>query len=301
MSTSYPVDKGAGRYAGKDPHVAQAFREVSRAIAGISQIASPTGVPISFLAKITGVTGGKYAFQEAYLTTAGTLAVLTGGRSSTITAVAIAAGGAGYVVGDVLTLSGGTSTTTAQVTVTAVAAGVVSSVALTRVGVYTIFPSNAVATTGGTGAGCTITISTNSAIEKNGYTASLTNQYVTLTVSNDILTTQGQQTPTYSFDLPPKQAATRINNVLVPCNLSSPSAASSGSDSAAPSINYTVKDITNTTQFTTGASPQCGRTSDHKGKRLAATKGMWCWTDYDAGSGLLWWADEPRDVSTECT
>jgi len=74
-----------------------------------------------------------------------------------LTVAVVAAGGAGYVVGDVLTLSGGTFTTAAQVTVLTAPAGVVATVSITRPGRYTVAPGNPVATTGGTGAGCTIT------------------------------------------------------------------------------------------------------------------------------------------------
>lgn len=70
----------------------------------------------------------------------------------------IAAGGTGYVLGDVLSLSGGTHTTTATVTVTAVSSGAVTAVSVTQPGVYSATPSNPVSTTGGTGTGCTLTV-----------------------------------------------------------------------------------------------------------------------------------------------
>jgi hypothetical protein len=72
----------------------------------------------------------------------------------------IAAGGTGYTVNDVLTLTGGTSTETATVTVTTVSGGVVTAVGPTAAarGMYTVLPTNPVSTTGGTGTGCTLTV-----------------------------------------------------------------------------------------------------------------------------------------------
>lgn len=66
----------------------------------------------------------------------------------------INAGGAGYVVGDVLTLTGGASSVTSTATVTTVSAGAVTAVVVRKPGVYTVLPSNPISTTGGTGAGC---------------------------------------------------------------------------------------------------------------------------------------------------
>ncbi len=74
------------------------------------------------------------------------------------TAVTVTAGGTGYVVADVLTGVGGTFSPNAfQVEVTAVSAGVVTAVRVTNGGAYTVNPSTPVATTGGTGTGCTLT------------------------------------------------------------------------------------------------------------------------------------------------
>jgi len=79
--------------------------------------------------------------------------------NDTVETVAIAAGGAGYTVGDILTASGGTFTLAAQFEVTSVAAGVVDGIKVARSGVgYTATPGNPVSTTGGTGAGCTLTL-----------------------------------------------------------------------------------------------------------------------------------------------
>lgn len=69
----------------------------------------------------------------------------------------IAAGGTGYVVGDVLNVVGGTKTATAQFTVTQVNAGAVTDGYFSNFGDYTASPGNPAATTGGTGTGCTLT------------------------------------------------------------------------------------------------------------------------------------------------
>ena len=70
----------------------------------------------------------------------------------------VAAGGSGYVVGDILTLSGGTSTHVATFKVTTVSSGAVTAVTPVNGGAYTTPPGNPVSTTGGTGTGCTLTV-----------------------------------------------------------------------------------------------------------------------------------------------
>jgi hypothetical protein len=70
----------------------------------------------------------------------------------------LTAGGAGYVVGDVLTMVGGTFTTAAQIKVSSVAAGVINGFNLITTGDYTIAPANPAATTGGYGAAATFTL-----------------------------------------------------------------------------------------------------------------------------------------------
>lgn len=72
-----------------------------------------------------------------------------------------AAGGSGYSLGDVLTLAGGTFTTAATVRVVAIGSatgtGPVLAVRIIAKGAYLTPPANPVATTGGTGTGCTLT------------------------------------------------------------------------------------------------------------------------------------------------
>ena len=72
----------------------------------------------------------------------------------------VAAGGAGYAIGDTITLTGGTFTTAIVLTVTGVAAGVVTTVAVSNPGLYSVDPANPVAqgATSGVGAGATFNV-----------------------------------------------------------------------------------------------------------------------------------------------
>lgn len=74
-----------------------------------------------------------------------------------VSAAAISAGGSGYSEDDVLTVVGGTGVA-ARVTVTSVSAGVVDGVELLDAGLYSSAPSSPVATSGGGGTGCTLTL-----------------------------------------------------------------------------------------------------------------------------------------------
>ena len=77
-------------------------------------------------------------------------------------AVAIAGGGSGYTVGDVLTVAGGQYAIPVELTVTTVTGGgVISVIAISNVGSYTSIPGNPVSVTGGTGAGATFSVTFN--------------------------------------------------------------------------------------------------------------------------------------------
>lgn len=79
--------------------------------------------------------------------------------SDNVESVAIAAGGSGYVVGEILTLSGGTSTTAATLEVAEVSSGAVTAVHVVHAGAYSVQPSDAVSTTSdGSGTGCTLNV-----------------------------------------------------------------------------------------------------------------------------------------------
>lgn len=77
-----------------------------------------------------------------------------------VASVVIADGGTGYAAKDVLTVSGGTFGEAAIVLVRSVSAGAVATVELLHAGTYTVDeePTSPVATTGGSGSGCTLTI-----------------------------------------------------------------------------------------------------------------------------------------------
>jgi len=73
--------------------------------------------------------------------------------------ITIAAGGTGYVVGDVLTISGGTFNTAATIKVTTVGgSNAITGVSVVNQGDYTAAPSSPVSVTGGFGSSATFTI-----------------------------------------------------------------------------------------------------------------------------------------------
>ena len=76
--------------------------------------------------------------------------------SDYVLTAAVLAGGTGYSNGDILTVVGGTGSS-ATVSVT-VSSGVVTGVTIVNSGAYSVQPSATPATTGGTGSGCTLTL-----------------------------------------------------------------------------------------------------------------------------------------------
>jgi len=78
--------------------------------------------------------------------------------SNGVATAAVAAGGTGYVVGDILTGSGGTFSQAATFRVKTVSAGAVTAVVIVQNGAYTVNPSSPISTTGGTGSSCTLTV-----------------------------------------------------------------------------------------------------------------------------------------------
>lgn len=82
-----------------------------------------------------------------------------GSGVSVASAVAVAAAGTGYTVNDVLTAAGGTSLAALRLRVKQVnAAGGVVTFDFLHNGAYTAKPADPTATTGGTGAGATLTV-----------------------------------------------------------------------------------------------------------------------------------------------
>jgi len=70
----------------------------------------------------------------------------------------VAVGGSGYAVDDVLTVAGGTGYLDAQFLVLTLSGSGVATVQLISAGAFTTPPSNPVATSGGTGTGCTLNV-----------------------------------------------------------------------------------------------------------------------------------------------
>jgi len=91
-------------------------------------------------------------------TPSGTTATITAKMGVNV-APAVAAGGSGYTVSDVLTATGGTFSVAAQFTVTSAPGGIVATVSLLTAGSYSVLPTNPVSVTGGTGTLATFTIS----------------------------------------------------------------------------------------------------------------------------------------------
>lgn len=89
---------------------------------------------------------------------------VTFATSNHVITAAVAAGGTGYTVGDILTAVGGTFTTAATFRVDTVSGGLITGLTLIESGAYTVNPSSPVATTGGTGTGATVTVTFDSAI-----------------------------------------------------------------------------------------------------------------------------------------
>lgn len=177
---------GALRYVNLFPHATQDNRVVLFGTPGLSQLAALGALPIRGM-----MVMGDYLYVVTYntlyqidstmtATAVGTLLTNTGNVSMAqngqqliivdgvngyiyvqkpyvLTQVAIATGGTGYAVGNVLTVSGGTYNTQTQLTVTSVSGGAVVGVAITTPGAYVTAPSNPVSVTGGSGTGATFT------------------------------------------------------------------------------------------------------------------------------------------------
>lgn len=106
------------------------------------------------------VTGGAGSGAEFTLTwdTNGWLDRRAVGCPEALASAAVAAGGTGYTVGDILTIDGGTFSRPATVRVATAPAGVVGTVTVEDWGDYTTAPGNPASTTGGTGSGCTLNL-----------------------------------------------------------------------------------------------------------------------------------------------
>jgi len=99
-------------------------------------------------------------FQQINFPTVFTALYLYQPATQSVISAAVANGGAGYALGDIITLAGGTFTQTAVLTVTGEVGGVVQAVAVTAQGLYTAVPANPVAqgATSGAGTGATFNV-----------------------------------------------------------------------------------------------------------------------------------------------
>ncbi len=118
--------------------------------------------------ELTGETSRWFSFRNALPFTAtradGSATLTSVSLGSEGYEVAIAAGGSGYTLHDILTVSGGTLVAGGRATMARVTAvdgsGAVTEIELDNEGeAYTSTPANPASTTGGSGTGCTLTVS----------------------------------------------------------------------------------------------------------------------------------------------
>jgi len=81
-----------------------------------------------------------------------------------VASAAIAAGGTGYAVDDILTLVGGTFERVGKLRVTTVTTGAVTAVSVEEEGAYTVVPTDPVAVTGGSGNDATFNLTVGDAV-----------------------------------------------------------------------------------------------------------------------------------------
>lgn len=122
---------------------------VSKDMAGINMLQEPQLIPVAGAALSLGLIGGAPA----------KLMLKSLATGSGVSAVAIAAGGTGYTVNDLLTVDGTASGSAAVIKVTAVdGAGAITAVAIDTIGDYSILPTAANFPTGGTGTDAELTL-----------------------------------------------------------------------------------------------------------------------------------------------
>ncbi len=123
-----------------------------------------------------------------------------GPARSRVSAVAINAGGASYVVGDILTVSGGTVTYTTKLRVTSVSAGAVTGVEIWENGLYTTLPSNPVSVTGGSGSSCTLNLTGTTVYMPLATTISAYSSATAITLATTATTAVTSASFTYATD-----------------------------------------------------------------------------------------------------
>ena len=152
---------------GTDTNISMAFQP--KGTGAIDLAAGSSGVNISNGGTVTAITrtatgSGYTSFPSIAIsapTTAGgttaTASVFTVGTTS----ATVASGGTGYTVGNIISTNAGASQSSAATfTVTAVSSGVITAISSTGTGgAFTAIPTNPVATTGGSGSGATLNLS----------------------------------------------------------------------------------------------------------------------------------------------
>ena len=148
---------------GSDTNVSMAF--CMQGTGAIDLAPGSGGVNISNGGTVTAITrtatGSAYTSIPSVAITAPTTAggvQATASANMFVFAVTVASGGTGYTVGDVLTIVGGTGNA-AQATVATVSGGVITGLTNgPNNGLYSVLPSTPATTTGGTGSGATINL-----------------------------------------------------------------------------------------------------------------------------------------------
>ena len=139
-----------------------------------------------------------------------------GAARSRATAAAVSAGGASYLVGDLITVSGGTKTYPTVLRVTSVSAGAVTGVMIWEKGLYTTLPTNPVSVTGGTGSGCTINLTGTTYYMTLATTISgFTSQYA-VTLATPAITSVTSAAFTYATDDSAAFQAMETARILMP-------------------------------------------------------------------------------------
>ena len=165
------------------------LRNVTRATSKVSLRAYNTGThrhTVLYQMDWDGTTETATSIHS--MTGGGTITCLPAWVDGALT-VAVTAGGTGYTVGDVLSVAGGTLESTGNrttATVATVSSGVVTGVTLTTYGEWATPPANAAATTGGTGTGCTLTLTYGKTLCAKVFDSAAHTDFIEVAVSGSI-------------------------------------------------------------------------------------------------------------------
>ena len=168
--TGYAVDDILTVLGGTSTHVAT-IRVTSVAAGVIDGVRMETGGAYTADPSTTAnaVTGGTGTGATMDLTMADT-GWTERRRTQQAASATVGSGGTGYTVGDDITIAGGLQGhggVSAVFNVDSVSGGVVTAVSLVTAGNYEEVPANPAATTGGTGTGCTLNVTSADAVAQN--------------------------------------------------------------------------------------------------------------------------------------